>query len=131
MPVVERGMGMDRTFYRLPVLMLDDYADLTPALVRQAYVEALYRADQWEFERMTRLYWERLVYDVSFSASAEPLLHYHPMSAEDSGFTRPLVPFDCAKMGGCGPGTKRVPKRSCGVDFSRVDERYNFRWKHE
>jgi hypothetical protein len=112
------------------VLLLDDYALLTPELLRQAYVEALYRADQWEFERMTRRWWERLIYDISFSSSIEPLLHYHPMSAEDSGFTRPLVPFDCEKMGGCGPGTKRVPKKSCAIDFSLINEKY-FRWKHE
>lgn len=87
MPVVERGMGMDRTLYRLPVLLLDDYDELTPALVRQAYVEALYRADEWEYERMTRRWWERLIFDISYSGSIEPLLHFHPMKAEDAGFT--------------------------------------------
>ena len=45
MPVAERGMGMDRTLYKLPVLLLDDFADLTESLLRTAYVEALYRAD--------------------------------------------------------------------------------------
>ena len=87
MPVVERGMGMDRTLYRLPVLLLDDYDELTPALLRQAYVEALYRADDWEYERMTRRWWERLIFDISYSGSIEPLLHFHPMRAEDTGFT--------------------------------------------
>lgn len=131
MPVVERGMGMDRTFYRLPVLMLDDYADLTPELLRTAYVEALYLADQWEYERMTKRWWERLIFEVSFSSSTEPLLHYHPMRAQDTDFTRPLVPFDCVKMGGCGKGTRRVPRKSCGIDISLVSDKYNFRWKHE
>ena len=45
MPVLERGVGLDRTLYRLPALLLDDFADLTEDLLRQAYVEALYRAD--------------------------------------------------------------------------------------
>lgn len=45
MPVLERGIGLDRTLYRLPALLVDDFADLTEDLVRQAYVEALYRAD--------------------------------------------------------------------------------------
>jgi hypothetical protein len=45
MPVLERGIGFDRTLYRLPALLVDDFADLTPELVRQAYVEALYRVD--------------------------------------------------------------------------------------
>jgi hypothetical protein len=46
MPVLERGIGFDRTLYRLPALLVDDFADLTPELVRQAYVEALYRVDE-------------------------------------------------------------------------------------
>ena len=45
MAVLERGVGLDRTLYRLPALLVDDFADLTEDLVRQAYVEALYRAD--------------------------------------------------------------------------------------
>lgn len=46
MPVLEKGIGLDRTVYRLPVLLVEDYADVTPALLRQAYVEALYHADE-------------------------------------------------------------------------------------
>lgn len=34
----------------------------------------------------------------------------------DTGFTRPLVPFDCVHIGGCGTGTKRTPRKSCAVD---------------
>ena len=45
MPVLERGVGLDRTLYRLPALLVDDFVALTEDLVRQAYVEALYRAD--------------------------------------------------------------------------------------
>jgi len=40
---------MDRTLYRLPALLLDDYADLTPLVLKQAYVEALCRADDVSF----------------------------------------------------------------------------------
>ena len=45
MPVLEKGTGLDRTLYRLPALLVDDFADLTPHIVRQAYLEALYRVD--------------------------------------------------------------------------------------
>ena len=31
MPVLERSVGLDRSWYRLPVLQLDDFADVTPA----------------------------------------------------------------------------------------------------
>lgn len=114
-------MGMDRTFYKLPVLLVDDFAVLTADLLRQAYVEALYRADDWEFHRLTKQYWEELIYAVSDSASIEPMLQRHPMLAEEANFTRPLVPFTCQAFGGCGAGTKRIPVNSCAIDASLVD----------
>ena len=130
MPVQERGMGFDRTVYRLPVLLVDDYADLTSDMIRSAYVEALYRADDWEYERLTKQWWERLIFEVAEANDHAPLLAKHPMLGEDLNFTRPMVPFDCEKMGGCGPGTKRVPKRSCAIFPERVDKNYDWRWEH-
>ena len=35
MPVMERGIGLDRTYHRLPVLFVDDYSHITPSLLRQ------------------------------------------------------------------------------------------------
>ena len=32
---MERATGLDRSFYRLPVLMLDDFSQVTPELIRQ------------------------------------------------------------------------------------------------
>lgn len=125
-PVLERGFGMDRTLHKLPALLVDDFADLTPKLLRQAYLEILYRADEWEYERITKQYWERLLYEVADSASLEPMLKRHPMSAEEADFTRPLVPYDCEKMGGCGLGTKRTPKKSCAIDPSVMNA--NYKW---
>jgi len=127
-PVVERGFGMDRTLYKLPVLLVDDFADLTPTLLRQAYIEILYRIDEWEFERLTKQYWERLLYEVADTASVLPMLRRHPMSAEDANFTRPLVPFNCELMGGCGLGTKRTPKKSCAIDPAVMSIDYNWSW---
>lgn len=131
MAVVERGMGMDRSLYKLPVLLLDDFAALTGSILRQAYVEALYLADRWEYERMTRRWWEQLMFTVSEASDIAPLLEKHPMHAEDVNFTRPLVPFDCEKIGGCGVGTKRVPKVSCAIDPSVMNYNYNWRWRHD
>ena len=48
---------------------------------------------------------------TSRTGTIDHMLRLHPMSAEDPSFTRPLVPFDCGAMGGCGPGIKRVPVR--------------------
>eukprot|EP01034_Spumella_vulgaris_P023973 gene23973-30259_t len=52
--VLEKGVGFDRTMYRLPALLLVDFDEITPLLLRTAYVEALYRADDFEFERLTQ-----------------------------------------------------------------------------
>ena len=35
MPVMERGIGLDRTYHNLPVLFVDDYSHITPELLRQ------------------------------------------------------------------------------------------------
>jgi hypothetical protein len=52
------------------------------------------------------------------------------MEAEDASFTRPLIPFDCEAMGGCGSGTKRVPnpKKSCAVDYKEDIKKYDWNW---
>ena len=60
---------------------MDDFADLTPTLIRTAYAEALYHADEWEYRRLTQQWWERLIYEVSEAGTVEPLLRLHPMKA--------------------------------------------------
>ena len=110
--VTERGYGFDRTFWRLPVLLVEDFMDITPDLLKTAYVEAVYRADDFEFERLKQSFWWSVIMNVSLTRSIQPLLDKFPMEAEDPTFTRPRVPFECPS-GGCGPGTKRIPKNSC------------------
>jgi hypothetical protein len=119
MPIMERGVGFDRTMHRLPALLVDDFSELSLHTIQQAYVEALYwaLADAWEYQRVTPQWWNGLIHEASAAGNAKVLEQHHPYSAVDTGFTRPLIPFDCAKMGGCGPRTKRVPKKSCAIDF--------------
>ena len=129
MPIIERGIGFDRTVHRLPVLVVDDFADLTLLMIQQAYVEALYRAlrGDWQYERLSPSWWEGLIHESAIAGDLSVLEERHPYGAIDSNFTRPLVPFDCDKMGGCGPGTKRVPKRSCAIDFDMDFDAYGKR----
>lgn len=116
-PIMERGVGYDRTLWRLPALLLDDFADVSTELLQQAYVEALYRAKEFEYFRLKQSYWAELLFNVSATGSLESMLSRHPMSAEDAGFTRPRVRYDCGVAGElCGKGTKRIPKRSCVSD---------------
>ena len=52
---------------------MDDFADVTPQLLREAYVEALYRVDEFEFERLTQSYWYDLIGKVASTKSSRPL----------------------------------------------------------
>lgn len=74
------------------------------------------------------MWYERLLFEVSEAMSMEPLLLLHSMLAVEVNFTRPLIPFDCGKMGGCGPGTKRVPKKSCAIDPAVMGSNYDWTW---
>lgn len=75
-------------------------------------------------------HWERLIFEVAESASIDYLLMKHPMSSYDEGFVRPLIPYDCDEMKGCGPGTKRTPKKYCAINPKLVTPSYNFLWNH-
>ena len=111
--VLERSVGFERTMWRLPVLLVDDYAELTPTLLRAAYVEAMYRKDEFEFHRLKQSFWWSVISNVSASKSTEPLVDAFPMHAEDVTFTRPREPFTCWRTNSCGEGTKRIPRKSC------------------
>lgn len=106
--------------WRLPAVLVEDFDLVTPALLRSAYVEALYRAEEFEFERLTQSFWWTFVMNVSTAgggAAAQAVINakFPPNLAEDSTFTRPKVPYDCGiHMKKCGPGTKRTPVSSCG-----------------
>ena len=126
MPVVEKGCGMDRTFWKLPVLAVDDFASVNPSLIHSAYVEALYRRDEWEYRRLLRSFWKDIVDEVSTSKSNKVLMDLFPMKAVDEGFTRPLFAFNCQEMGGCGPGTKRTPSKYCSIDTSVNGDHFDF-----
>lgn len=111
--VIERGVGFDRTLWRLPALLVDDFDDVNPELLRSAYVEAMYRAKEFEFERLTQSFWYSVIGNVSKSMSMTPLLEKFPMEAEDITFARPKIPYECGRTGTCGPNTKRIPRKSC------------------
>ena len=97
----------------MPALLLEDFDEITPELLRSAYVEAMYRAHEFEFIRLTQGYWWSVISNVSYSRSTKPLLDAFPVEGEDVDFTRPREPYACAATNSCGPGTKRIPKKSC------------------
>ncbi len=60
---------------------MDDYADLTADMIREAYVEAIYRADEWEYERLTMKFWRDTVFEVAKTENTSIVLERHPMKA--------------------------------------------------
>lgn len=76
--VAEKVMGLDRSFWRLPVLLVDDFAAVTPEMLRVAYVEALYRAKEFEFERLQQSFWWSLIHRISLSKSNKEYLEKFP-----------------------------------------------------
>lgn len=109
--------------WKLPVLLVDDFAEVTPQLLRSAYVEALYRAQggEFEFQRLRQSYWYSFLMNVSTTASVQTIVDAFPMTPEDTSFTRPAQAYQCGSGEGggkgevsrCGPGTKRTPAKYC------------------
>ena len=92
---------------------MDDFSVLNEQMLREAYLEALYYYEEFEFERLKQSYWEDIIKTVSKTKSSQELYDKFPMEAEDRGFRRPFVRYECAKTNTCGEGTYRIPKESC------------------
>jgi hypothetical protein len=56
-PFMERGMGLERGWHRLPVAWVNDYAELTWSYIRQAWAEILYNRPHYDFTRLTQRFW--------------------------------------------------------------------------
>lgn len=57
---------------------MDDFADVTPDLVAQAYVEAVYHADEWQYERLTLPFWKDMIRKASVDMSSDVFFHHFP-----------------------------------------------------
>ena len=104
---------------------------------------------------MTRHWWYRILMDASINGNADLLNKLHPMSSGtvvvkfeskyvfervnvdlpflysvDINYTRPLFPFNCQSIGGCGEGTRRVYNPSCAIDrsFKNMQEAMEYDW---
>ena len=93
--------------------MVEDFNLVTPELLRVAYIEALYHADDFQYEKLTQSFWWSFIGNVSVTKSTQTVWDRFPPHADESDFMRPWIPFDCWKTNSCGPGTKRIPKTSC------------------
>ena len=57
-PVVERtGGGWDDIFLDLPVLLVDDFGDVTQELLEASYPRLLARCGAFDYRKLTKAYW--------------------------------------------------------------------------
>lgn len=77
--VFESSPGFDKTFAKLPVLIVRSYDDVTPELLEATYADFAARADElFDFRRLTKRYWWDLVFGVAASGSNEEVMRNHP-----------------------------------------------------
>ena len=74
-------------------------------------MEALYRVDEFEFERLTQSFWWDFIMNVAKSKQVNTILEKFPY--QETNFMRPLDRFDCHNKNQCGKGTKYIPMNMC------------------
>lgn len=77
-PVVESNPGFDRTYSRLPVLVVRNYTDLTPQLLRRAYPCFKENAHKFNYRALTLPYWLDLVDEAVRTGSIDHVSKLHP-----------------------------------------------------
>ena len=76
---------MDRTFSGLPVLLVDNYSNLTAPMLQKLYKRFVSKASQWDFSRLTTRYWADLMQHVLETGSSALVQSQHPISAGYKG----------------------------------------------
>lgn len=77
-PIVESNAGMDRTYARLPVLVVQDYSQVTPKLLEEMYPCFERYIPEYRYEHLTQSYWLDLVDRAIETASIEHVMENHP-----------------------------------------------------
>ena len=72
--------------WKLPVLLVDDFIDVTPMLLRQAYIESIYQVEHFDFRRLTQSYWDELILRTSNSQSNKYFFEQFPAFLEPTIF---------------------------------------------
>ena len=81
----------DRTFAKLPVLLVDSMRDVNASMLHARYLEFQLRAEKFDFTRLTAEYWRDMVMHVVKTGSSEIVQRNHPIPAHYGGGVRALV----------------------------------------
>jgi hypothetical protein len=86
-PVVESNAGgLDRTYGSLPVLVVRDYADVTEALLHEAYACFSKHASLYKYHHLTLTYWQQVLRNIARTGSSESYNAEHPFVNEYCNF---------------------------------------------
>jgi hypothetical protein len=77
-PIVESSPGFDRTYSKLPVLVVKSLLDVTPQFLEMAYPCFLKNAANWRFDMLTQAYWDRLTVRALASGNIDHVTFNHP-----------------------------------------------------
>lgn len=77
-PIVESNVGFDRTYANLPVLVVRNYTQLTPLLLRTAHRCFLRHAHRYSYEHLTEQYWLAAVQRAVHTGSIQHISAAHP-----------------------------------------------------
>ena len=77
-PVVESNAGLDRTYSSLPVLVVSNYSDLTPRLLKRAWPCFRDNAHKFNYEALTMPYWLNLIDTAVRTADTSHIMDMHP-----------------------------------------------------
>ena len=79
-PVFESSPGWDLTFYKLPLVIVDHYTDITPALLEEKYDEFTANMDDlFDFTRLKKSYWMDLVFNTAAEGNSDTVFVNHPV----------------------------------------------------
>jgi len=78
-PVFETSAGFDKTFAKLPVLIVQSYDDITPELLLATYADFERRADElFDFNRLKKSYWMDMIFGAAQTGSSAQIIANHP-----------------------------------------------------
>jgi hypothetical protein len=77
-PIIESNLGMDRMFSHLPVLVVANYAQLTPQLLYHMYPCFIENLEKWRFQHLTQEYWLSLIRTVTERGDRQHVMENHP-----------------------------------------------------
>merc|ERR1719382_1523567 len=88
-PIVESGSGMERLLGTLPVLLVRDYDEVTPKLLKSIYPYFQFHAKDWRWDLHTKSAWLSEFSDLDASKAAEK----YPILGSSKKFA---LPPECA-----------------------------------